>query len=98
MFTVACSIPNLPDFLNLLKNRKNAYITTEDDTVEDIESRLKHTQETVKLDVPTHKYSVEDFVFDKSVTEIVGKVKSLVNLQKVYLNLVLWVMLYWKVY
>jgi len=73
MFTVACSIPNLPDFLNLLKNRKNAYITTADDTVEDIESRLKHTQETVKLDVPTHKYSVEDFVFDKSVTEIVGK-------------------------
>ena len=70
---MACSIPNLPDFLNLLKNRKNAYVVTPNDTVEDIENRLKHTQETVKLDVPTHKYSVEDFVFDKSVTEIVGK-------------------------
>jgi hypothetical protein len=70
---MACKIPNINEFLNALKNREYVYELLKSDTRESIVERLRHTQENVVLDEPTHKYGVQDYLFETTATTQVAK-------------------------
>ena len=76
---MACKIPNADELVNLLENKKNLYETSSKDTYDDIETRLNHTRQTVKLNPTADQYHLDvgirgDYKFDTRVTTLVKKI------------------------
>lgn len=71
---MACTIPNMDEFLNKIKNGENVYVIPPSDSYENIESRLKHTKSTVKENPDTRKYQVNDsYELKTRVTTLVAE-------------------------
>lgn len=69
---MACKIPNFDELLNLVKNKQRMYEIPADDDYENIEARLKHTQDTIKPipDKDRHGYHVGEHEFKYSASQI----------------------------
>lgn len=70
---MACKIPNIDEFLNKVKNGENVYPIPPNDTYENIEARLKHTRDTVKVNPDTRKYQANDYEFKTRITTLVAE-------------------------